>query len=49
MEKILSWPLTLNIIALGSLIHMDPFTNDSYKEEYTKYEDFKEVFPYLHG
>ena len=28
---------------------MDPFTHDAYKEAYTWYEDFKEVFQELHG
>jgi hypothetical protein len=45
----LSRPPTSNIIALGNLMHMDPFTHDGYKESYTKHEDFKEVFHQLHG
>jgi len=28
-------------------MYMDPFTHDAYKEAYTKYEDFKEVFQQL--
>jgi hypothetical protein len=28
-------------------MRMDPFTRDAYKEAYTKYEDFKEVFQQL--
>jgi hypothetical protein len=40
----LSRPPTSNITALGTLMHMDPFTHDAYIEAYTKDEDFKEVF-----
>jgi len=40
----LSMPPTPNITTLGALMHMDPFTYDAYKEEYTKDDDFKEVF-----
>jgi len=40
----LSRPPTSKIIALGTLLHIDPFTHDAYKEEYTKVEDLKEVF-----
>jgi hypothetical protein len=32
----LSGPPTSKIITLGTLIHMEPFTHDAYKEEYTK-------------
>jgi hypothetical protein len=31
-----SRPPTSNITNLGTLMHMDPFTHDVYKEEYTK-------------
>jgi hypothetical protein len=40
----LSMPPTSNIIALGTLMHMEHFTHDAYKEAYTKDEYFKEVF-----
>ena len=30
-------------------MHMEPFTNDAYKEDYTEDEDFKEVFQQLQG
>jgi hypothetical protein len=40
----LSRPPTPKIIALGTLMHMEPFTHDAYKEEYIEDEDFKEVF-----
>ena len=30
-------------------MHMEPFTHDAYKEEYTEDEDFKEVFQQLQG
>jgi hypothetical protein len=39
-----SRPPTSNIIALGTLMHMDPFTHDAYKESYIEDEDFKEAF-----
>jgi hypothetical protein len=35
---------TSNIIALETKMHMDPFTNDAYREANTKYEELKEVF-----
>ena len=35
---------TTNIISLGNLMHIDTFTHDAYKEEYTEYGDMKEVF-----
>jgi len=41
---ILSRPLTSKITALGTLLYMDPLTHDTYKNEYTKDEYFKEVF-----
>jgi hypothetical protein len=41
---VLSRPPTSNIIALGILMHMEPFTHDAYREAYIEYEDFKEVF-----
>ena len=44
LEDMLSRPPTSKIIALGTLMHIEPFTHDAYKEAYTKYEDFKEVF-----
>jgi len=44
LAYMLSKPLTSNITTLGTLMHMDPFTHDAYKEAYTKYEDLKEVF-----
>jgi hypothetical protein len=36
-------PPTSKITALETLMHMDPFTHDVYKEAYIKVEDFKEV------
>jgi hypothetical protein len=44
LAYILSRPLTSKITTLGTLMHMEPFTHDAYKEAYTKYGDFKEVF-----
>jgi hypothetical protein len=44
LENMLLCPRTSNIRALGTLMHMDPFTHDAYKEVYTKDEEFKEVF-----
>jgi hypothetical protein len=43
LENLISRPPTSKITTLGTLMHMDPFTHDAYKEAYTKYEDFKEV------
>jgi hypothetical protein len=44
LTYILSRPPTNNIIDFETLIHMDPFTHDEYKEAYIEYENFKEVF-----
>jgi hypothetical protein len=49
LEYMLSRQPTPKITALGTLMHMDPFTHYAYKEAYTKYEDFKEVFQQLQG
>jgi hypothetical protein len=40
LVDMLSSPPTSNITALGTLMHMHPFTHDAYTED----EDFKEVF-----
>jgi len=40
----LSRPPTSNIVDLGTLMHMEPFTHDAYREAYIEDEDFKEVF-----
>jgi hypothetical protein len=38
-------PPTLGkITTLGSLMHMEMFTHDAYKEEYTKDSDFMVIF-----
>jgi hypothetical protein len=44
LEDMLSRPPTSKIISLGTLMHMDPFTHDAYREAYIEDEDFKEVF-----
>ena len=44
LEGMLSWPPTSKITSLGTLMHMEPFTHGAYKEAYTEYENFKEVF-----
>jgi hypothetical protein len=49
LADMISIPPTSNIITLVTLMHMDHFTHDAYREEYTKYEDFKEVFQQLQG
>jgi hypothetical protein len=49
LADMLSRPPTSNITTLGTLMHMDPFTHDAYKEAYTEDEDFKEVFQQLQG
>lgn len=38
---------TSKIKSLENLMHMDPFTNDAYKEAYSEYEDFKELYQQL--
>jgi hypothetical protein len=45
LAYMLSRPPTSNIIALGNLMHMEPFTYDAYIED----DDFKEVFQQLYG
>jgi hypothetical protein len=45
----LSIPPTYMITTLGTLMHMEPYTHDAYKEAYTKDEDFKEVFQQPYG
>jgi hypothetical protein len=49
LAYMLSRPPTSKITTLGTLMHMDPFTHDAYREAYTKDEDFKEVFRKLQG
>jgi hypothetical protein len=44
LVDMISRPPTSNIIALRTMMHMEPFTHDVYKEAYTKDKDFKEVF-----
>jgi hypothetical protein len=43
----ISRPPTSKVTTLGTLMHMESFTHDAYKEAYTKDEDFKEVFQWL--
>jgi hypothetical protein len=45
----LSRPPTSNIAALVTLICMNPFIHDSYREACMEYEDFIEVLQQLHG
>jgi hypothetical protein len=40
----LSRPHTSKIIAFITLMHMDYFIHDAYKEAYIEDDDFKEVF-----
>ena len=47
LEYMFSRPFTTNITNLCTLMHMDPFTHDAYKELYIEYEGFKEVFKQL--
>ena len=44
LADILSKPPTSNITALGTLMHIQPFTHDTYREAYSKDEDFKKVY-----
>jgi hypothetical protein len=47
LADIFSHPTTSNITHLQTLMHMDPFTHDAYKEAYIEDKDFKEVFQQL--
>jgi hypothetical protein len=49
LETTLSCTPTSMNTTLGTLMHMDPFTHDAYKEAYIEDEEFKEVFQQLHG
>ena len=44
LADMLSRPLKSKITTLGTLMHMETFTHDAYKEAYIEDEDFKEVF-----
>ena len=44
LVDMISRPPTSMITALGTLMHMEPFTHDAYKEASTQYKDFKYVF-----
>ena len=44
LENMLSRPPTSNIIDLRTLMHMEPFTHDTYKEAYKENQDLKEMF-----
>ena len=44
LDNMLSRPPISKIIALGTLMDMEPFTHDAYKEAYSKDEKFKEVY-----
>ena len=40
----LSRPPTSKITAFGTLMHMEPFTHDAYRDPYSEDEEFKEVY-----
>jgi len=40
---------TPKITTFHTLMHLDPFTHDTYKDEYIEDEDFKKVFQQLQG
>jgi hypothetical protein len=44
LADMLSRPPTSKILALGTLMHMEPFTHYAYIEAYTEDDDCKEVF-----
>lgn len=44
LDGMLSRPPTLKIITLVTLMHIELFTHDAYREAYSGDEDFKEVF-----
>lgn len=47
LADMLSRPSTSNITSLGTLLHMEPFIHDAYREAYLEDEDFKEVYQLL--
>jgi hypothetical protein len=49
LVDMLSRPPTSKITTLLTLMDMDPFILDAYKEAYTSGGDFKEVFQQLQG
>ena len=44
LDDMLSIPSTSNITTLETLMNMEPFTHDAYKEAYSKEEESEEVF-----
>jgi len=44
LAYMLSRSPTSKITTLGTLMHMESFTHDAYKEAYSEDEDFKEVY-----
>jgi hypothetical protein len=42
--NMLSRSPTSKITYLGNIMHMDAFTHNAYIEEFTEYQDFKDVF-----
>jgi hypothetical protein len=49
LADMISRPSASKITTLGTLMHMEIFTHDAFKEAYTEDEDFKEVFQQLQG
>ena len=47
LVDMLSRPPTSNITTFGTLMHMEPFTHDAYREAYSEDEELKEVFQQL--
>ena len=47
LTDMISRPPTSKITALGTLMHMDLFTHDAYREVYLEDEDFKVVYQQL--
>lgn len=44
LVDVLSRPPTSKITSFGTIMYMDPFTHDAYREAYSEVEDFKEVY-----
>jgi hypothetical protein len=44
LTDMLSHPPTSKITTLGTMMHMEPFTHDAYKEAYIEDENFKDMF-----
>jgi hypothetical protein len=49
LANFISRPPSPKITTLRTIMHMDPFIHESYKEEYVEDEEFKRVYQLLQG